>query len=72
MSRYAHAAVDVPEWIEVSPARPCPICGGTSRCSIHEEGEFARCLKVVCDWPVLTGGWLHRIEMREAAQVLTT
>jgi hypothetical protein len=61
MPRYAHAAVDVPEWVETSPVRPCPVCGGTSQCSIHEDGEFARCLEVICDWPVLTGGWLHRI-----------
>jgi hypothetical protein len=71
MSRIAPAAVDAPEWIEASSLHPCPVCGGTSQCSIHEDGEFARCLEIICDWPVLTGGWLHRIERRELSNTLT-
>ncbi len=61
MLRYDSAA-DTDGWIEVSSAKPCPACDGITECSVHEDGEFARCLNVVCDWPVVSGGWLHRIE----------
>jgi hypothetical protein len=71
MFRIAPAVVDAPEWIEASTLHPCPICGGTSQCSTHEDGEFARCVEIICDWPVLTGGWLHRIERRETSDTLT-
>jgi len=62
MAKYADTSVDVPQWFEVSSAQSCPICGGSSQCAVHEDGEFVRCIKVVSDWPVVTGGWLHRIE----------
>jgi hypothetical protein len=65
MSRYAYPEADVPEWIEASSARPCPVCGATSGCSILEDGEFVRCLEIICDWPVSAGGWLHRVGARE-------
>jgi hypothetical protein len=61
VSRYASPVVDVPEWMEVSTEEPCPICGSDSQCKVLEDGEFACCVKTVCDWPVLTGGWLHRL-----------
>jgi hypothetical protein len=64
MARYADTSVEVPEWVEVSSAQSCPICGGSSQCAVHEDGEFVRCLAVVSDWPIVTGGWLHRIESR--------
>ena len=71
MSRYTAGSVDVVAWIEVSTLQPCPICGGTSRCAVHEDGEYVRCLEIVCDWPVLTGGWLHRIENGPAEPIAT-
>jgi hypothetical protein len=64
MARYADTSVEVPEWVEVSSAQSCPICGGSSQCAVHEDGEFVRCLAVVSDWPIVTGGWRHRIESR--------
>jgi hypothetical protein len=69
MPRYG-PVVDVPEWLDVSSDRPCPVCGGVSGCGVLEDGEFARCLNVVCERPVLTGGWLHRLPA-EAEKVLT-
>ena len=72
MSRYAEASVDMPEWDEVSSMQPCPICSGSSQCAVHQDGEFVRCLTVVCDWPVATGGWLHRIEGRTVEVAETT
>jgi hypothetical protein len=51
-----------PIWEEVSPDRPCPRCGGDSGCSLLADGEFARCMSRVSQWPVAGGGWLHRVE----------
>ena len=65
MSRYARAVVEMPEWVDVSPGRPCPVCRATSGCSLLENEEFARCLNVVCDWPVLAGGWLHPLAAQD-------
>ena len=64
MTWHAAMSVGVPAWVDVSSAEPCSICGGTTTCSVHEDGEFGRCLEVVSDWPIVTGGWLHRIESR--------
>ena len=72
MSRYGNAVANVGGWIEVSVVEPCPACGGVNECSVHEDGEFARCLNVVCDWPVVSGGWLHRIESQAVTLVATT
>jgi hypothetical protein len=58
------------EWFVVSPPRPCPVCRATSGCSIRADGEFACCMRTVCEWPVVTGGWLHRLEQSGAAEVL--
>jgi hypothetical protein len=60
MSRYQGATVAL-EWESVSIERPCPVCGEGAACSILEDGTFARCVNVVCDRPILTGGWLHRL-----------
>jgi hypothetical protein len=72
MVRYAGAPADPPVWVEVSLVQPCPICGGTSRCAVHEDGEFARCLKIICDWPLVTGGWLHRLDGRDVEATVTS
>ena len=55
-----------------SSAEPCSMCGGTSRCAVQEDGEFGRCFEVVSDWPVATGGWLHRLEVRTLVGTSTT
>ena len=72
MARYAAASAHVPEWVEVSSAEPCSMCGRTSRCAVQEDGEFGRCFEVVSDWPVVTGGWLHRLEVRTLVGTSTT
>ena len=61
MSRFAGATIDVPEWVSVTGERPCPVCGSFTECSILEDDGFARCVNVVCERPVLTGGWIHRL-----------
>jgi len=53
-------------------AEPCPICDACSDCTRLQTGEFAHCTRTVSEWPVLDGGWLHRLEhMRIQADVLS-
>ena len=47
------------EWAAVSEARPCPVCGAISGCSVAEGEQIARCRASVSALPVQGGGWLH-------------
>jgi hypothetical protein len=49
------------EWQTVSREEPCAICAGESGCSVDSDGEFARCLTTPSEWPIVSGGWLHRV-----------
>jgi hypothetical protein len=61
-SRYYNSSTaENPAWDECGRDEPCPQCGATGGCSILENREFVRCLTVVSQWPVLTGGWLHAL-----------
>jgi hypothetical protein len=51
-----------PAWESVSGKAPCPICGGESGCRLHAEEGFVLCTQVRSEWPLTTGGWLHRSE----------
>lgn len=48
-------------WRGVSVKKPCPVCGGSDGCFIHEEDVFASCGQHPSDWPLTNGTWLHRI-----------
>jgi hypothetical protein len=72
MVRYVATSAELPAWVEVSSAAPCRICGATSGCGVHEDGEFGCCLEVVSDRPIATGGWLHRIGGRRGMIVPAT
>lgn len=50
------------EWSTVSTRTPCPICAGVDACHRETDGTFARCARSPSDWPIVGGGWLHRIE----------
>ena len=66
MSRRMSAVVEVPEWESVTREQPCPICGAPAGCEVlAEEQVFVRCLATASEWPVLGGGWLHRLAGRE-------
>jgi hypothetical protein len=69
MMRYTPqlAESDEVEWVGVSALRPCPVCEATDGCRISARGDFACCLRTVCDWPVVTGGWLHPLEQHGAS-----
>jgi hypothetical protein len=50
------------EWIRVSAADPCPICGADSNCEVFSDGNFASCNGRPSEWPLTNGAWLHRVE----------
>ena len=60
MTRVFQAQVDS-EWRNVSERCPCPICGASSVCRTHPDGDFACCVREPSDWPMTNGAWLHRI-----------
>lgn len=70
MTRVHHGVPADLEWINVSVWRRCPICGGSSGCKTHAEGHFAACGSKQSDWPLTSGGWLHRVEPPFARSVV--
>jgi hypothetical protein len=62
MMKAPHNVGAEPAWESVSSKMPCPICGGESDCRLHAEELFVHCTKVLSEWPLTTGGWLHRSE----------
>ena len=51
------------EWTFVSAKRPCTVCGGHHGCRRGFAGEFACCTSVFSEWPLMAGGWIHRLEL---------
>ena len=47
-------------WESVSSKLPCPVCGADTGCRLHSEEPFVLCAQTPSDWPLTTGGWLHR------------
>jgi hypothetical protein len=47
-------------WHGTSARNPCPVCGGSRGCFVHEEDGFACCGTSPSDWPLTNGTWLHR------------
>jgi hypothetical protein len=72
MSRSSVAFQDQLLWVEVSLAQPCRVCGAISVCTILESGEFAHCSVTVSEWPVLDGGWLHRLDVSSTQPAAVT
>jgi hypothetical protein len=62
MTRYP-SFTDEYLWSDVSLAEPCRVCGAISGCMVLESREFVRCANTVSEWPVLDGGWLHRLDV---------
>jgi hypothetical protein len=64
MSREAAitAADDLP-WSPVSAEHPCPVCRAPDGCATapFRGGLAVDCRKVVSAWPMVDGGWLHRL-----------
>lgn len=49
------------DWDSVSAREPCAICGAGAVCRRHAVDRFACCVHEPSDWPLSTGGWLHRL-----------
>jgi hypothetical protein len=55
------AAIDS-DWKQVTPEKPCPVCGSFNACSVHVFEEFACCSLSPSEWKLTNGAWLHRID----------
>jgi hypothetical protein len=60
------------DWRLVSERRPCPICGASSVCRTHPDGDFACCVREPSEWPMTNGAWLHRIVEVEVIDPVST
>jgi hypothetical protein len=63
MQRHAAVSSAEAEWTIVSRKYPCRVCGGHDRCRTGFGDQFACCARHPSDWPLTTGGWLHRLEV---------
>jgi hypothetical protein len=61
MPNHAEESVSDGDWTSVSAKYPCSICGGCNRCGRSSGDEFASCVRTASDWPLTTGGWVHRL-----------
>jgi hypothetical protein len=50
-------------WSPVSAEHPCPVCGAPTGCATapFRGGLAVDCRNVVSAWPMVDGGWLHRL-----------
>jgi len=55
------------DWNFVSKRAPCSICGSDEGCRRALLGQFACCTRVVSQWPLSVGGWIHDIDREGAA-----
>ena len=62
MLRRAQSSGTDGEWKTVSNKQPCRVCGSREACRTGYGEEFACCSRRVSEWPLTTGGWLHRLE----------
>lgn len=62
MTRIHPVKTNDAEWIRVSAADPCPICGANTSCEVFSDGNFASCNGRTSEWPLTNGAWLHRVE----------
>ena len=49
------------EWVRVTRARPCAVCGKPSWCGVSADGVWAVCMRVESGKATRNGGWLHRL-----------
>ena len=57
------------EWTLVSAKRPCTVCGAPRDCRRGFEDEFGCCTRVLSEWPLNAGGWVHRLAHQIVAEV---
>jgi len=51
------------DWVRVTRAHPCPVCGGPKWCSVSRDGAWAFCMSERSDRPSKSGerGWMHAL-----------
>jgi hypothetical protein len=49
-----------PGWESVTGKCRCPVCGSDAGCRLHADEAFVACENTPSEWPLTTGGWLHR------------
>jgi hypothetical protein len=59
-----------PEWTPASAKRPCVICSAHDGCQMRSDDDFACCKRVSSEWPLVTGGWVHRVARRSHARTV--
>lgn len=63
MARRSPKVVDQIDWIDVCSEQPCAVCGGVEDCRSMGDNQFVWCQIQPSEWPLVTGGWLHRIDV---------
>lgn len=51
----------VSEWIRVCRSHPCPVCEGTTWCTVSGDGAVVHCMRAKSDKSLESGGWLHKV-----------
>ncbi len=49
------------EWIRVTRSHPCPICEGTTWCTVSGDGAVVHCMRAQSDKSLESGGWIHKV-----------
>lgn len=50
------------EWIRVTRSQPCPVCDGTTWCTVSGDGAVIHCMRAQSERALESGGWLHKSE----------
>lgn len=55
-------------WSAVSCEQPCPVCGASAECGTapFHGGIAVDCRNLTSSWPMVGGGWLHRLPPADA------
>lgn len=53
------------EWLRVSKAEPCAICGKPDWCGVAADGQVAICMRTASAHPAANGGHVHRLRERD-------
>jgi hypothetical protein len=49
------------QWVRVTKAQPCEICGKPDWCGTSSDGQVARCMRESSPHESSGGGWIHRL-----------
>ena len=52
------------DWVRVSRAHPCIVCGKGDWCGVSADGVVCHCMRVESPHPCPSGGWFHFLKER--------